>query len=523
MESIIPDTSVIIDSRFREYIEESTEKIRVIIPNAVLAEFEHQAKNGRELGLDGLYELNQLRELSKSGVISLEYRGERPSYVKGEIKNDVLNEIVRDTAVTVEGTLVTSNEVQHLAAKAHGIDVIYLERKPVLSQPQVLDLFDDKTMSVHIKENIPIFAKKGDVGSFELVNIASEVSREQAEEYAKQLTEYAHIHPNGFIEDQREGATILQVQDYRIVVTRPPFSDGIEITLVKPIVKTILEDYNLSDKLLDRLDCQAEGILVSGSPGQGKSTFAQALAEYYRSKNKIVKTMEHPRDLQVSGYITQYGPLEGSMEDASDVLLLVRPDYTIFDEVRKTSDFKVLSDMRLAGVGMVGVTHSSKAIDSVQRLIGRVELGMIPHIIDTVIHINKGLIEKVYELAISVKVPHGMTERDLSRPVLQIRDYESGNPEYEMYSFGDEVVVVPIGKPLSFRQSTKELTISRTKKFIILRSLDHINKYVEIYVADKLITTGKINRYGTYRLRRNSHEGRMIADAMSRGDKISIK
>jgi energy-coupling factor transporter ATP-binding protein EcfA2 len=42
----------------------------------------------------------------------------------------------------------------------------------------------------------------------------------------------------------------------------------------------------------------AEGILVSGSPGSGKSTFAAALAEFYGSKGNVVKTLgnrvQHP-------------------------------------------------------------------------------------------------------------------------------------------------------------------------------------------------------------------------------------
>ena len=51
--------------------------------------------------------------------------------------------------------------------------------------------------------------------------------------------------------------------------------------------------------------------------------------------------------------VTQYGPLEGSFEKAVEyILLLVRPDYTIFDEIRRAHDFGVFSDMRLAGVAL---------------------------------------------------------------------------------------------------------------------------------------------------------------------------
>jgi ATPase len=154
--------------------------------------------------------------------------------------------------------------------------------------------------------------------------------------------------------------------------------------------------------------------------------------------------MEKPRDLDVGPGITQYSALDGSMDNTGDFLLLVRPDFTVFDEVRRTSDFEVFSDMRMAGVGMIGIVHASEAVDAVQRLIGRVELGMIPQVCDTVVFIENAEVRKVYELEMVVKVPEGMVEEDLARPVIQIRDFESSKPEYEIYTYGEETVVIPV-------------------------------------------------------------------------------
>jgi ATPase len=234
------------------------------------------------------------------------------------------------------------------------------------------------------------------------------------------------------------------LREIRIAITRPPFSDGFEITAVRPVADVTLNDYRLSEKLLKRLKGRAEGILVAGPPGAGKSTFSQALAEFYKDQEKIVKTMESPRDLMVSDEITQYAPLEGDMEKTADILLLVRPDYTIYDEVRKTKDFQIFADMRLAGVGMVGVTHAARGIDAIQRLLGRVELGMIPQIVDTVVFIKDGEIGRVYTLEFTVKVPAGMMEADLARPVIEISDFETGEVEFEIYTFGDETIVMPV-------------------------------------------------------------------------------
>ncbi len=178
----------------------------------------------------------------------------------------------------------------------------------------------------------------------------------------------------------------------------------------------------------------------------GKSTLAQAMAEFLGDSGWIVKTMEKPRDLNVSDEITQYTALNNKMADTAEVLLLSRPDYTIFDEMRKTDDFRVFADMRMAGIGLVGVVHATRGIDALQRLIGRVELGMIPQIVDTVVFVKDGDVNQVYEIQLTVKTPTGMQERDLSRPVIEVREFESKKLEYEIYSFGEEVMVVPVAE-----------------------------------------------------------------------------
>ena len=93
---------------------------------------------------------------------------------------------------------------------------------------------------------------------------------------------------------------------------------------------------------------------------------------------------------------------------------------------------------------MVGVVHANAPLDAIQRFIGKVELGMIPHILDTVIFVKNGDIAQVYELEFKVKVPTGMTEQDLARPVIEVRNFEDRNLEYEIYTYGEENIVIPI-------------------------------------------------------------------------------
>ena len=233
-------------------------------------------------------------------------------------------------------------------------------------------------------------------------------------------------------------------KNLRIVITQPPVSNKIEITAVRPLKKLSLSDYDLNDELIKRISSEAEGILIAGKPGSGKSTFASSIAEHYVLNNKLVKTLESPRDLQVPESVVQYGSFKNGYERVSDLLLLVRPDFTIFDEVRKIKDFELFADLRLTGIGMIGVIHANKALDAIQRFIGKIELGMIPHIIDTVIFIHGGKIEKIYELNLTVKVPAGMTEQDLARPVVEIKDFFSKETEYEIYSYGEENIIIPL-------------------------------------------------------------------------------
>ncbi|MHA2233361.1 MAG: ATPase, T2SS/T4P/T4SS family, partial [Candidatus Hodarchaeales archaeon] len=273
------------------------------------------------------------------------------------------------------------------------------------------------------------------------------------------LIERARTTPGSFIEMDKPGCSVVQLENMRIVVARPPFSEGIEITAVRPLVKlSFPEDYSIIPRLLERFNIQAEGILISGSPGAGKSTFAAALADYYAESDKIVKTLERPRDLQVGPHITQYTAL-GSMAQTADVLLLVRPDFVIYDELRTTEDFRIFADMRLAGVGLIGVVHSTSAIDSIQRFLGRIDLGLIPSIVDTIIHIENGEVASVYGIKMTVKVPWGIEERDLARPVVVVTDFETNRPLYEIYVFGEQTVVIPIKSDSKYTSTrTEDLT-----------------------------------------------------------------
>ncbi|MCS7130681.1 MAG: PINc/VapC family ATPase [Archaeoglobaceae archaeon] len=443
---IVPDTSIIIAGGISKMLEE--EKVEeIIIPEAVVAELEAQANFGHISGFRGLAEVEKIVQIAKNRGIRVEFVGRRPNIDEVKLaKGGEIDNMIREMAKAHNAILVTSDRVQSLVAKAKGIETIYV--KPRIIKPEetkIMSFFTPDTASVHLREGVPPFAKRGKIGALKLVKLSDKpMSYEELSSIADEIIEAAKQDEESSIEIERKGATVVQLRDVRIAIAERPFSDRLEITAVRPIAKVSIEEYGVSEELKKRIIERQRGILIAGPPGAGKSTFAASVANYLLDHGYVVKTMESPRDLMVRDEITQYAPLEGDMALTSDILLLVRPDYTIYDELRRTSDFQVFADMRLAGVGMIGVTHATRAIDAVQRMIGRVELGVIPQVVDTVIFIEAGVIAKVYELDFTVKVPTGMFEADLARPVIEVKDFETKKVEFEIYTFGEQVVVMPV-------------------------------------------------------------------------------
>ena len=470
MNCIIPDTSAVIIGAISDILEkEDLDYPEIIVPEAVVCELEHQANANRSEGHRGLKELQKLQKLQDEGELAISFKGKRPTnYDIRYAKSGEIDSIIRDLARSEMGTLLTNDKVQAEVAKSQGIPVYFYEQEHEI-----------KPLSINYRE---------------------------LKEIVDEILDKAKSDPKTYLESDKEGSFVVQSREYRISIAYPPFSEALEVTAVRPVANIDLSEYHLSEKLLERIRTNAEGILISGSPGAGKSTFVQAIGNYYSSKlNKVVKTMESPRDLQLPDEITQYAPLEGSMENTADVLLLVRPDYTIYDELRKNTDFNIFADMRLAGVGMIGVVHATRPIDAIQRIASRVELGVIPSIVDTSIYIENGKVTSVYETKMTVKVPTGMKEADLARPVIEVRDFETGELKNEIYTYGEQTIVMDIdlvngsGSEESYKSSVdriaeqeilrkvKKLVPKKAKVDVEVISPERANIYIPEEFVPKII------------------------------------
>jgi len=446
MRSYVPDTSAIIEGFVTKLLEKKEISGAIIVPNAVVSELESQANKRKEIGFLGLDELKKLQQLKKEGKIELRFTGSRPTPDQIKFaKSGEIDAIIRQTAYDESATLITADIVQAESARVYGLEVKFIEQKLPQQKLSIEKYFDNNTMSIHLKEDCKPLAKRGSPGNWKLIEAGkSKLDYKKMNQTSKEIIEKARMDPKSFIEISRSGSTVIQYKNYRIVIVRKPISDGLEITAIRPIKKLSLEDYNLHEDLLYRIKTKARGILIAGETGSGKSTLAQAIAEYYSKNNKITKTIESPRDLQLRDNITQYSKNFASSEEMHDILFLTRPDNLVFDEIRDTPDFKLFMDLRLAGSECLGVLHSASAVDSIQRFIGRTDTGLIPSLIDTVIFMESGRVNKVLTLKMKVKVPTGMIEADLARPVIEIFDFFENTLAYEIYSYGEETVIIPV-------------------------------------------------------------------------------
>jgi len=447
---LVPDTSVVIDGRVTALIEKGEYRdATIIIPEAVFAELEAQANQGREIGFSGLAELQKLCVLAKEGKITLQYVGERPRLEQVKLAGGgEIDSMIRAVAIEHGATFLTSDYVQAEVARAKGLEVIYLKSEMVNTfAPLMVDeFFDENTFAVYLKERVAPCARKGTIKESRLVQIREAPASEyELRALAQECLERAKRHPDGFVEVEMPGVTVSQIGSMRITTTRPPFSDGIEITIVRPTREVSFESYNFAAALKDRLKEGAGGMLIIGIPGSGKSTLEQNIATYLAGQNFIVKTIESPRDLMVPDSITQYTALDGSIAATGEVLTLLRPDYVIFDEMRRSEELAVFADLRLSGIKVIGGLHAKSAPDAMIRLASLIDLNLIPQIVATMVFVKTGDISEIYNVSMGFGVPKALEQigDPQVRPIVRLTNIITQETAAEAFRYEGEVMVTP--------------------------------------------------------------------------------
>jgi len=268
-EKIAPDTSIIIEGALSAKLESmDINPSEVLIHEILISELEHLATMEHTSGYLGLDELKRLRAILKD---RLKIVGKKPAYgYERHMPLSDIDSLIRKMAFEEGAAFMTSDKINASAAEASGMQVIFIELKA--KTKMILEkFFDETTMSVHLKENVFPFGKKGFPGNWTFEQLRKTVlKQEEIKEMSRDIIDTTNTRKDSFVEIERMGSTIVQVGPFRIVITRPPFSDGWEITAVRPVKKLSLDDYKMSEKLTKRVAEQAEGILVAGAPGMGK-------------------------------------------------------------------------------------------------------------------------------------------------------------------------------------------------------------------------------------------------------------
>ena len=240
-------------------------------------------------------ELRRLSELAKNGKIELEYVGIRPNLDQIKLAGGgEIDAMIRDVALELGASFLTSDQVQSRVAEAMGLDVEYVRPQREAVKPLSLEkYFTEDTLSIHLKESAIPMAKRGRVGDFSLVHLGDRpLSERELRDLSREIYERAKVDPEGYVEMEKMGATIIQLGPMRIAIAKPPFSDGLEITAVRPVAKVSFDSYRHSGMLKERLKEGQRGILIAGPPGSGKSTFLNNLLhkfeEYANREGDIV-------------------------------------------------------------------------------------------------------------------------------------------------------------------------------------------------------------------------------------------
>ena len=77
---------------------------------------------------------------------------------------------------------------------------------------------------------------------------------------------------------------------------------------------------------------------------------------------------------------------------------------------------------------------------------------IIPQVLDTVIFIDKWNKRNITITSYS-KVPAGMQSEDLARPVIEVSSFFDKEVVFEIYTFGEQIVVIPLWEDVLLRKA----------------------------------------------------------------------
>ena len=442
MERIVPDTSVVISGALMKLIEsKSLGECEIIVPLAVIDELQAQASKGREIGIRGLEELKKVREIAEEKGVRVRFSGERPSLDDIKLaRSGRIDALIRDVAKAEQARLYTSDYVQALVAEAEGIPVEYVEPYELAEEFSFEKYLGPDVLSLYLRSGSPPYAEILREGKIKRVRLGEELCDEKLlSKILEEAMAAARLREEVDISLLRSDAIILETPDYRIKVSKPPFSDRLEITIQRNPLSLISES-DLVDPIVEECAEGSHGILLLNVDRIYFFPIAEKIAERLQDLNLRVEIIGHTR--RASSSTSYHGPLNGDLEKTMEFLLADPPDILIFDDIRKTRDLKVVREFRSAGSSVLALLTSTSLSGALTKILEVVKPPILQEIFDRIVLMKcRGGLE-IYKLSTSIKIPTGLSSKFDAQPVVEVA--RDDKITYEVYEVGGSSVIVDL-------------------------------------------------------------------------------
>lgn len=485
MEKIIPDTSVLINGVLSRLIEAGEIKdCELIIPLAAVDELQAQASRGRDIGLRGLEEIKRIREVSGEKNIRIRFSGERPSLDDIRLaRSGRIDALIRDVARAEGGMLYTSDYVQALVAEAEGILVRYIEpyRRP--EEPAYKRYLKPDVVNLYLRDGARPYADVLRDGRLETVMLDDKPCNEELlNEVLEEVMAVARIKENVNILMLRPDIVVLEMNDYRVRIMKPPLSDRMEAMIQRSILQLVPESA-IVEPIVRECASGRRGVLVLNLDEVYSFPIAERVVGRLWEMGLDARIIGRARRANASA--PYYSPLDGDLEKTLHITLLNTPDYIVMDEIMDSRDIKLIKDARLAGAGVVAFKQSGSIEAAITSFIEVMSPSLLPRVIDRIILMRCSGVFEVWSVSASMRVPRGLSPGSGIKHVIELTC--SGETVYEIYEVD--------GRPIISNIKEIHEQIERTRR-IIEEILKGSRARIEALWLDKAVIriTGKGRR-----------------------------
>ena len=416
----MPDTSIVINRKLSKLLEErKLTKCEIIIPLAVIDELQAQASRGRDVGFKGLEEIKKIRKLAEKQGISVRFSGERPGLEDIKLaRSGRIDALIRDVAKSEGGILYTSDYVQALVAEAEGVPVEYVEPYEKAERFSFESYLTPNMISLHLKAGAPPYGKLFREGIVRMVKLRNRpCSEEELNKIIEEVMSASRISEESDVTLFKTNAIIIETRDYRISVAKPPFSDSLEAVIQRNPLKHLIKETDLKPIIKECMK-DAQGILIVNSDGVYAFPIAERIAKKLQARGKLVKIIGYSRRTAAS--IPYYGPLDGDLEKTIEYLSLSKPDCVIFDEIRRSKDFKLVHELRSLGISVIAFLNSSNLKSTLDKILESLDPTLLSKTFNLIALMRCGKPVELYKIRFSFKVPTGLSEENAPRPIVEI-------------------------------------------------------------------------------------------------------